>query len=295
MVTAIAGMDYGTLEINTPIFDEGVWDEYENFDAYCLRYTSTNFTETHGELTVREALKVSCNYFFYDVSMRKGIGITAIDTVAKAMGLGEPTGVEVPEYTGVRANPQNKWDYYSGSDAEWFDADTIMASIGQGMNLFTPMQLAVYASTLASQGTRYKATFLKRVVSDDYTALLKQNEPVIASEFEISEEAYTAYSEGMQLVAHDPDGTASDTFWKEGSSIRVCAKTGTAAHDPSKSDHGAIIVYAPAEDPEIAIAVYAEQGGHGSDMANIAKDILDAWFFNADTAGDVTTDENRVS
>ena len=295
MVTAIAGMDYGTLEINTPIFDEGVWDEYENFDAYCLRYTSTNFTETHGELTVREALKVSCNYFFYDVSMRKGIGITAIDTVAKAMGLGEPTGVEVPEYTGVRANPQNKWDYYSGSDAEWFDADTIMASIGQGMNLFTPMQLAVYASTLANQGTRYKATFLKRVVSDDYTALLKQNEPVIASEFEISEEAYTAYSEGMQLVAHDPDGTASDTFWKEGYSIRVCAKTGTAEHDPSKSDHGAIIVYAPAEDPEIAIAVYAEQGGHGSDMANIAKDILDAWFFNADTAGDVTTDENRVS
>ena len=295
MVTTIAGIDIGNLSINSTVYDEGVYDEYGDFTAYCLRYSSSGGTWTHGEISVREALKYSCNYFFYDLSMNWGMGISALDTVAKALGLGEPTGVEVPEYLGVRANPDNKWDYYTGSDAEWFDADTIMASIGQGMNLFTPMQLAVYASTLANQGTRYKATFLKRVVSDDYTALLKQNEPVIVSEFEISDEAYTAYSEGMQLVAHDPDGTASDTFWREGYSIRVCAKTGTAEHDPSKSDHGAIIVYAPAEDPEIAIAVYAEQGGHGSDMANIAKDILDAWFFNADTAGDVTTDENRVS
>ena len=297
MVTTIAGIDYGSLTLNTPIFDEGVWDDYDNFEAYCLKYTSTNYTETHGELTVRDALKVSCNYFFYDVSMNKGIGITAMDTVAKALGLGEPTGVEVPEFLGVRANPDNKWDYYTGSDAEWFDADTIMCSIGQGMNRFTPMQLCVYTSALANKGVRYKATFLKRVVADDYTDLIKQNEPVIASKLEISDEAYTAYSEGMQLVAHDENGTASETFWKEGYSIRVCAKTGTAEHDAGEgiSDHGAIVVYAPAENPEIAIAVYAEQGGHGSDMANIAKDILNAWFFNADKAGDVTTDENRVS
>ena len=295
MVTAIAGIDIGSLSINSTIYDEGVYDEYGDFTAYCLRYSSSDGAWTHGEISVREALKYSCNYFFYDLSMNWNMGITALDTVAKALGLGEPTGVEVPEYLGVRANPENKWDYYTGSDAEWFDADTIMAAIGQGMNRFTPMQLCVYTSTLANRGTRYKATFLKRVVADDYTALIKQNEPVIVSEYEISDEAYQAYSEGMQMVAHEENGTAYETFGYLGYEIQICAKTGTAEHDPSKSDHGAFVAYAPANDPEIAVVVYAEQGGHGSDMANIAKDIFNAYFFNSDTAGDVTTDENRVS
>ena len=170
-----------------------------------------------------------------------------------------------------------------------------MTAIGQALNRFTPMQLCTYTATLANKGTRYQATFLKRVVSDDYTALLEENEPEIASKLEISDEAYQAYSEGMQLVAHDPDGTAQETFLNY--PIRVCAKTGTAEHDAGEgvSDHGAIVVYAPADDPEIAIAVYGEQAGHGSYMANIAKDILDAYFFNSDVPGDVSTDENRVS
>ena len=170
-----------------------------------------------------------------------------------------------------------------------------MTAIGQSINRFTPMQLCSYTATLANRGTRYKATFLKRVVSDDYTDLIKNNEPVILSTYDICDEAYMAYSEGMQLVAHDKDGTAFKTFAEY--PVRVCAKTGTAEHDAAEgeSDHGGIIVYAPANNPEIAIAVYGEQAGHGSSMANIAKDILDAWFFNADIPGDVVTDENRVS
>ena len=293
MVPTIAAINNGFININTPIYDEGIYDKYDNFEATCLKYSSTDGLETHGELTVRDALKVSCNYFFYEIGDR--MQISQIDEVAKALGLGEPTGVEVPENTGVRSNVENKAAYYSGSDAEWFRGDQVMTAIGQAMNRFTPMQMCVYTSSLANKGVRYKATFLKRVVSDDYTALLKQNEPVVANVLEISDEAYQAYSEGMQLVASDEKGTAYETFGFTGYEIAVCAKTGTSEHDPSKSDHGAIVVYAPADDPEIAIAVYAEQGGHGSDMANIAKDILNAWFFNSDTAGDVTTDENRVS
>ena len=293
MVPTIAAINNGFININTPIYDEGIYDKYDNFEATCLKYSSTDGLETHGELTVRDALKVSCNYFFYEIGDR--MQISQIDEVAKALGLGEPTGVEVPENTGVRSNVENKAAYYSGSDAEWFRGDQVMTAIGQAMNRFTPMQMCVYTSSLANKGVRYKATFLKRVVSDDYTALLKQNEPVVAATLEISDEAYQAYSEGMQLVASDEKGTAYETFGFTGYEIAVCAKTGTSEHDPSKSDHGAIVVYAPADDPEIAIAVYAEQGGHGSDMANIAKDILNAWFFNSDKAGDVTTDENRVS
>ena len=293
MVPAIAAINNGYININTPIYDEGIFDKYDNYEAFCLKYSSTDGLETHGELTIRDALKVSCNYFFYEIGDQ--MQISEMDAVAKALGLGEPTGVEVPENTGVRSNVQNKWEYYTGSDREWFRGDQVMTAIGQAMNRFTPMQMCVYTSALANKGVRYKATFLKRVVSDDYTALLKQNEPVVAATLEISDEAYQAYSEGMLLVTSDEKGTAYETFGFTGYEIPVCAKTGTSEHDPSKSDHGAIVVYAPADNPEIAIAVYAEQGGHGSDMADIAKDILNAWFLNADEAGDVTTDENRVS
>ena len=293
MVTAIAGINNHWIDINTEIYDEGIYDKYTGFDATCLKYTSTYGMETHGLIAVRDALKVSCNYFFYELGDM--MQISQIDEVAKAMGLGEHTGVEVPEFVGSRSNVETKWDLYTGSDAEWFRADQVMTAIGQSMNRFTPMQLCVYTSTLANRGTRYKATFLKRVVSDDYTALLKFNEPVILSEFEISDEAYQAYSEGMQLVAHDENGTARDTFYYDDYPIRVCAKTGTAEHDPTKSDHGAFVAYAPADNPEIAVVVYAEQGGHGSDMANIAKDIFNAYFLNTDEAGDVNTEENRVS
>lgn len=293
MVPTIAAINNHYININTPIYDEGIFDKYDNYEAFCLKYSSTDGLETHGELTVRDALKVSCNYFFYEIGDR--MQVSQMDEVAKALGLGEPTGVEVPEYIGVRSNVQNKWDYYTGSDKEWFRGDQVMTAIGQAMNRFTPMQLCVYTAALANRGVRYKATFLKRVVSDDYTALLKENEPVVAATLEISDEAYQAYSEGMLLVTSDEKGTAYETFGFQGYEIEVCAKTGTSEHDPSKSDHGAIVVYAPAKDPKIAIAVYAEQGGHGSDMANIAKDILNAYFFNTDEAGDVTTDENRVS
>ena len=293
MVMAVAGIDNHYIDINTEIYDEGIFDKYEGFDAKCLMYTSSYGAMTHSYLSIRDALKVSCNYFFYELG--DWMEISQIDAVAKALGLGEPTGVEVPENIGIRSNEENKWDLYTGSDAEWYRADQVMTAIGQALNRFTPMQLCTYTATLANKGTRYQATFLKRVVSDDYTALLEENEPEIASKLEISDEAYQAYSEGMQLVAHDPDGTAQETFLNY--PIRVCAKTGTAEHDAGEgvSDHGAIVVYAPADDPEIAIAVYGEQAGHGSSMANIAKDILDAYFFNSDVPGDVSTDENRVS
>ena len=289
----VAGINNGYINSKTIIYDEGIYDKYENFEATCLMYTSSYGLKTHGDVDVYEALKVSCNYFFYELGDMMYIG--QIDENAKALGLGEKTGVEVYEAPGLRSNPETKEQQYSGSDTEWYRADQVMTAIGQSINRFTPMQLCSYTATLANKGIRYKATFLKRVVSDDYTELLEENAPEILGKYEICDEAYMAYSEGMQLVAHDEDGTAYQTFGDYG--IRVCAKTGTAEHDAGEgvSDHGGIIVYAPADNPQIAIAVYGEQAGHGSFMANIAKDILDAYFFNTDTPGDVATDENRVS
>ena len=150
----------------------------------------------------------------------------------------------------------------------------------------------VYTSTLANRGTRYKATFLNRVVSSDYLSLEYVNEPVILSQFSISDNAYTAYTQGMWQVAHASDGTARKIL--KDYPIKVAAKTGTAETDAAGSDNGAFVCYAPFDDPEIAIAVYGEKAGHGSTMGQIAKALLDTYFAD-EIVGDATTGENQVS
>jgi penicillin-binding protein 2 len=235
-----------------------------------------------------EALKVSCNYFFYD--MANQLSIDVIDATAKGLGLGEPTGIELGEKIGFRANAQNKALMYTGENAYWYPADQVMAGIGQSINKFTPMQLCVYTSTLANQGTRFKATFLNRVVSSDYRQLILDNKPVILSQMNISQEAFEAYTEGMRLVALE--GTAQRLF--KNYPVAIAAKTGTAQHGSGGSDHGAFVCYGPFEDPEIAVVVYGEKAGHGTTVAQIAKEVLDV-YFGVDEVGDVVTNENQMS
>jgi len=221
------------------------------------------------------------------------MSLKAIDTTAKALGLGELTGVELTEYAGYRANEETKAALHSGDAGVWSAGDQVAASIGQSDNLFTPIQLAVYAGSLGMRGTRYKTTFLNRVVSADYRTLVYENDPVIANILEISEDAYAAYSEGMQRVTGESGGTAYSTF--RNYPIKVAGKTGTAQHGTLyASENGAFVCYAPAEAPQIAISVYGEKAGHGSSLATIAKSILDVKF-EVGEIGDVPTYENQLS
>ena len=213
-----------------------------------------------------------------------------VDNTAKALGLGEKTGVELFEYTGYRANAETKALLHTAEgESGWYPADRIMASIGQSDNRFTPMQLCVYTSTLANRGTRYKATFLNRVVSSDYTKLEYVNEPVVVSQLEISNDAYYAYTKGMRDVALT--GTARSIL--KNYPIPVAAKTGTAETD-NGSDNGAFICYAPYDDPQIAIVVYGESAGHGRTMGQIAKALLDT-YFQDELAGDSISGENQLN
>lgn len=291
MVMAIAGIESGKITKYSEIVDEGVFTKYSSneFMPTCLVYSASGVT--HGSLDVMHALEQSCNYFFYVLG--DWMDIDDIDAVAKGLGLGEPTGIELYENLGTRANPENKAAMYEGADTMWFAADQVLAAIGQSINRFTPMQLCSYVSALANRGDRYKATFLRRVISADYSELLEENHPVLLGSMPISDEAYEAYSEGMKLVTQSEDGTAYSVFGDY--DIPVAAKTGTAEHGAAEgvSDHGALVCYAPADDPEIAIAVYGEQAGHGSRMGSVARDILDA-YFNSDVASDVVANENRV-
>ncbi len=291
MSMVIAGIDSGVINSGTVIVDKGVFNKYApGFVVKCLRYTTNHLT--HEDLTAATALQVSCNYFFYDLGDR--ISITAMDNTAKALGLGEPTGIELAENTGHRANPETKAELYP-DEPKWYQADKITAAIGQSDNRFTPMQLCSYVTALANRGTRYKATFLNRVVSSDYRQLLLQSKKEVLSTLEISDDAYLAYTTGMKLVTQkteDWSGTAYGTF--KNYPVSVAAKTGTAQGAKNSSDHGAFVCYAPADDPQIAIAIYGEKAGHGSQLATIARDILDIYFEVGET-GDVITNENKVS
>ena len=290
MSMVIAGAQAGEIDHTTLIEDKGVFTKYEPFTANCLKWTLNH--DTHGYINAIQALEKSCNYYFYELSDR--ISINIMDSVAKGLGLGESTGIELGEELGHRANPDEKEKLYANTqdDYRWYPADKIMASIGQSINKFTPMQLCVYTSTLANRGVRYKATFLNRVVSSDYRQLEFENQPQILSKMTISDEAYLAYTEGMRAVAKT--GTASGTFANY--PIDVAAKTGTAQHSNSKnvSDHGAFVCYAPFDEPEIAVVVYGEKAGHGTTMGQIAKEILDTYFENPEV-GDVNSGENTIS
>ncbi len=293
MSMTIAGIRDGLINSGTEIYDRGVYDRYApGFSVNCLYYT--NYGMLHENLCAAEALQVSCNYFYYWLGDR--IHLSVMDKTARELGLGEPTGIELPEYVGHRANEETKKELYTGDSAEWYKADAITAAIGQSDNRFTPIQLCNYAATLANRGTRYKATFLNRVVSADYRQLIAENEAKVQYVMDISDDAYLAYSEGMKLVTDktaDWTGTAYSTF--QDYPVKVAAKTGTAQTGiTGTSDHGAFVCYAPADDPQIAIAVYGERAGHGSTLATVARAILDI-YFEVGEAGDVPTLENQVS
>lgn len=289
MVTAIAAIDSAGIGRHYTIDDLGkyTFDSNDEYQPECLIYT--NFGITHGVINMMEALEVSCNYYFYEVGSTAKI--EAIDNVAKNLGLGEPTGIELPEETGYRANAETKAIIYKGDSGHsgWYKADTVAASIGQSENRFTPLQLAVYTGALANGGPRYRATFLRRIVSADYKTLIKENKPELVSEYRFSEEARKCVHEGMRLAVNGERGTAS--LLKD-YDVAVCAKTGTAEHGSAGSAHGAFVCYAPADDPQIAIAVYVEKGAQGGNLAKAAIAVMDEYFQSArDT--DIPR-ENRV-
>lgn len=283
------------------IYDTGVFshDDFPDFHPTCLFYSSSY--GSHGDLTAQDALKVSCNLFFYELGYR--MTIEMMDETAKGFGLGEPTGIELTEKVGWRANKASKKASYKNSaDAAWNGGDRVLCAIGQSENRFTPLQLAVYTCTLANQGTRYRATFLNRVTSSDYRTLVYSNSPEVVSKMNISDTTYNTYVDGMRRVVTMVGGTATTCFggpkdedntqWP--SKITVCAKTGTAQHSSGGSDHGVFVCFAPMDDPQVAIAIFGEKTAHGSSMAPVAEPILKAYFEMVD-ASEVYTYENGLS
>ncbi len=297
------------------IVAKGVWNEWAGFAPTCMIW-SPETPYTHGVLTAPNALKVSCNYFFYELASR--MTIEMLDEASKAYGLGEPTGIELLEKVGWRANPESKKaSYTTAVNQQWSAGDRVLAGIGQSENRFTPLQLCVYAATIANKGTRMKATFLNRVVSSDYRTLIMDNEPVVISTMDnVSWLTWEYIFQGMRKVITENGGTADDFLggfndannknvdwpqdgirWSLANEVTVYAKTGTSEHSSGGSDHGAFICFArrnEVTEPEVAVAVFGEKVAHGSWLAPVAEDILETYFEQVSSSSAYTY-ENQVS
>lgn len=287
MSTLIAGFEAQVYTADSIIVDKGVFTKYAGFHANCLKWTNQH--STHGAINAAEALQYSCNYFFYE--MADNITLEAMDSTAAALGLGVKTGVELPEQAGYRANAATKELLHTGDSRYWYKGNQILAAIGQDDNQFTPIQLCNYAATLANQGTRYKATFLKRVISSDFSSLLYENQAQIAGHLNISKSTYETYLDGMLRVTSVSGGTAYSVF--RDYPVEVAGKTGTAQIGNNMPDNGSFVCFAPARDPQIAMSVYGEKSASGAQMSKVAKAVLDK-FFEVGSLGSGDVFENEL-
>jgi penicillin-binding protein 2 len=266
MATALAGLRTGTITRWTQINDTGRYERYDTFRPYCWIYPQSN--QGHGLLNVVEALRDSCNYFFFQVG--DYADIEAITRAATDFGLGVSTGIEIPEKTGTLATREYVRNVLG---IPWVSGDTLLASIGQGHNMFTPLQMAGYAATIANGGTRHAMTILSKVKNADYSSNIVTQMPRTLGV--IAEGDYIdILQEGMRAAAQY--GTAAPVF--KDFRVRTAAKTGTVQIETSEVNNGIFVCYAPADDPEIAISVVIEKGGSGSAVMEIARTLLDYYY-----------------
>ncbi len=298
MVTAIAGLQSGAIDLNTRINDTGIYTKYKDFQPRCWYYN--DYHRGHGWLDVSGAIEKSCNYFFYETADRMGIDTLA--KFARYFGLGTKTGVELPsETSGYVACPETKAVLHP-DDPSWYSGNTLQAAIGQSDNYFTPVQMARYISMLANGGNRINPTIVRTIRNADGSEVSKDEiesfvnkklgiEEEQIEDIDIKQEYLNAVLAGMESVTQDSSGTAYVRFKDFG--ISVGGKTGSA--ETTGGVNAWFVGFAPFENPEIAIVVIVENGGHGNYTAEVVRDIMEEYFgMNVQTVEEDMTAEPYV-
>ena len=268
MVTAVAALESGIITPSSIIQDRGIYTYYKDPQPMCWIYSQTG--STHGRINVSQAITDSCNYFFYEVG--RLTGIRTLDSYASQFGLGQSTGIEIGDSSGVLASPE----WAESHDQEWTDGQTITAAIGQSYNLFTPLQLANYVATLVGGGDHYQAHLLKNVKAYDNSRLLYMYDDNPINTVEMSDTTLNAVTRGM----HELTVSGSVAYAFENCVVSAGAKTGSAQVGTDIAN-GVFVAYAPYEKPEIAVAIVIEKGGSGAALANTAVEIINSWFSRA--------------
>ena len=269
MCTAVAALESGIITPSSIIQDRGIYTYYRDPQPMCWVYRQGG--STHGRINVTQAITVSCNYFFYEVG--RLTGIRTLDSYASQFGLGQSTGIEIGDSSGVLASPE----WADSHNREWTDGQTITAAIGQSYNLFTPLQLANYIATLVGGGEHYQAHLLKNVKEYDNSRLLYVYDDEPLNTVEMSGSTVEAVTKGM----HELTVSGGVAFAFRDCVVSAGAKTGSAQVGTDIAN-GVFVAYAPYEDPEIAVAIVIEKGGSGAALATAAVEIINSWFSHTD-------------
>ncbi|HEY8123266.1 MAG TPA: penicillin-binding protein 2 [Myxococcota bacterium] len=277
-VMAAAALEEGVIDRNTRVYCPG----YYYFGG---RRFGCWKKEGHGSVNVVQALQRSCDVFFYTVGVQLGI-----DRIAKhvsSFGLGSRTGIDLPgEVTGIV--PSSEWKLRRFKE-KWYPGETVSAAIGQSYNLYTPLQLAVAYAAIANGGRVVKPRLVLRLEDRDGRAT-EEYAPEVRGASSVSDANLAIVREGMTAVVEVPGGTGMRA---KVPGVRVAGKTGTVqvvSLDRVRGlkeleipirfrDHAWFGAFAPAENPEIAVAVFVEHGLHGaSAAAPIAQRIMARYF-----------------
>lgn len=229
--------------------------------------------EVHGSENVYTALRDSCNIYFYNCA--QSLGIEKMNMYASMFGLGQKTGVEIPESSGILAGPE----YRKKFDMLWTPGDTVQAGIGQSDNLFSPLQLCNYCATIANGGTRYQMHFIKSKISNS-TGVATETGSTVVSTVDVSPKNLEIVRKGMREVA---TGGGPWMIFSQLDTAVAC-KTGTSQVivNGVKKNNGFLITFAPYENPEISVATAIELAGSGTSTAEITSSLIDYYYSHND-------------
>lgn len=273
IVSSTAGLAENVITTTSEITDLGIYEKVSN-KPKCWAYPSN-----HGSINVSEAIRDSCNYFFYEVGHRlagnenydDATGISKITKYASLYGLNDKTGVEIEEN-----EPHIATEY------------PVMAAIGQSDNNFTTIGLARYATAIANSGTVYNLTLLNSVKDSDGN-LIKSYAPEVKNTVDVLDSSeWDAIHKGMRMVCEN-----LSSF--NGFTVPVAGKTGTAQQVTNRPNHALFIGFAPYDNPEIAIATRIAYGYTSHNAADVSKNILAYYFGISSTEELLNGDANTVT
>jgi penicillin-binding protein 2 len=273
MVISTAGLAEKYISTTETITDRGIYENISNHPK-CWSYSHGY---THGAINVSEALRDSCNYFFYEVGYRLSTsnysssysdeaGIEKIQEYASMFGLDETSGIEIVE-----------------NDPKIADQFPVMAAIGQSNNRYTTVQLARYVTAIANGGTVYNYTLLDRVEDSEGNVIAEYSPEVRNTIDVLTDDQWRAIKYGMRLVVENTSDFS-------GFSIPTAGKTGTAQQVSNRPNHALFVGYAPYDDPEISIATRIAYGYTSHNAAAVSKDIL-AYYFGVEDEDDLLSGE----
>ena len=267
-----AALMEGVVTSSTLLECAGTYTYYKSYQPDCWVHNSNSPIKKHGWINAAEALRVSCNCYFYETG--RLLGIDNMNAYCRMFGLGDATGIELGEQIGSLAGPDYRAELHG---LEWQPTDTIAAAIGQSDNAFTPLQLGVYISTIVNGGNRYAAHLLHKVRDFATREDVVIAAPRTVSSFALPEAYRLTIIEGMeQMVAT----SSSVSRYMRNVPVTVAGKTGTAQTGAGSTENGLFVCCAPSREPEIVVVSVIERAGGGSYSAMSAGKVLEAYYRN---------------